>query len=359
MKRLVLLALVAAAVLPGTAVAGTVSYDAGAFSFTAAPGEANYLTLKTANDCDGLPAPCLSFTDSPSYPVAAPPACVADAFLGIRCPLPTSVVLTLGDGIDWVLDWDGPSVIHGGAGGDVLRGNGGDDVLDGGDGIDVLIGGPGNDQVDGGAGNDVLESYMSGLGLDGPIGPADTAGADVLRGGPDVDSVDYEARTDPLTLTLDGRANDGAPNERDDIANDVEIVYGGSAADTLIGNRGPNVLGGIGGNDLIRGGAGDDRLDGGPGNDLVQGGNGADTLFGGGENDILDGGRGRDHIYGEYVTGCGLTQCVGGADVIYARDGGIDTIDCGAGTDRALLDWADRLIDTSDCERTRYPRRRR
>jgi Ca2+-binding RTX toxin-like protein len=348
-----LLAILVLLALPASALAGTASYDGATLRFTAAPGEVNYLTLKTTTSCAGLAAPCLSVADSPSYPLVAPPGCVADDFLGIRCPLPESVVLDLGDGIDWLSDWDGPSVVHGGPDGDVIRGNDGNDVLEGDDGRDVLIGGPGDDVVSGGPGGDVLESYMSGLGLDGPISPADTAGADTLRGGADNDIADYEARTDPLTIVLDGQPNDGAPGERDNIASDVEIVQGGSGGDALTGNRGPNVLAGLGGNDTIRGAGGDDELDGGNGNDTVLGGNGSDSLFGGPENDVLDGGRGSDRVYGEYATGCGLLSCVGGSDLIRARDGRYDSVDCGAGTDRAILDRVDRLIDATDCERVR------
>ena len=347
-RLLVPLILVAAAALPASALAGTAAYDAGSFRFSAAPGEANYVHLESTTSCDGLAAPCLSFRDSPVYPVAAPAGCIDDPFLGILCPLPSSVVIDVGDGVDFVTDWDGPSSIHAGPGEDVIRGEGGNDVVDGGDGVDVLIGGPGSDTVNGGPAGDILESYIDGLGFSGPIEPADTAGADSLSGGPGNDTVSYEARNDPITVAIDGQANDGAPGEGDDIASDVEIVKGGTAGDTMTGSGGPNWFYGMDGNDNIQGGAGDDNLRGDGGDDTVLGEDGTDDVSGGGEDDVLDGGRGTDHVYGEYVNGCIVRICVGGADEIRARDGARDVVDCGEGTDRAALDQLDETIDT--CE---------
>lgn len=347
-----LLALLCLLALPASAYAGTATFDGAAFHFTAAPGEANYLSLTTTTGCAGLAAPCLSVADSPSYPLAPPAGCAADAFLGIRCPLPRSVILDLGDGLDWLSDWNGASVIHAGDGGDVIRGNGGDDVLDGGTGIDILVGGPGDDAIDGGPGNDFLESYMSGLGFDGPVSADYTAGADRLHGGADIDTVDYRPRTDPLTIALDGRANDGAQGEGDDVAADVEVVFGGSAKDTLVGDGHPNTLAGAEGDDVLRGRGGDDTLDGGPGRDALAGGPRGDLLLGGGDGDLLYGGPGIDRLYGEYATGCVL-GCLPGADRIRARDGAPDFVDCGPGTDRALLDRLDRTIDAWSCERAR------
>ena len=181
----------------------------------------------------GLAAPCFAFFDSPFYPIAPPAGCVEDVSLGIVCPIPASVTIELGDKLDLVEDWDGPSAIDAGEGADVVRGKGGDDVLLGADGADVLIGGPGNDALDGGAGADTLESYYGGYGVDGGIDPSDTAGSDVLFGGAGNDSVSYEARTDPLTITVDGVADDGAPGENDDIRLDVEVVQGSESDDVM------------------------------------------------------------------------------------------------------------------------------
>ena len=350
---LILLASIAAA-SPAAAYAGTATFDGETFSYTAAPGEANAVVAKTTDTCGGLAAPCFAFFDSPFYPIAPPAGCVEDVSLGIVCPIPASVTIELGDKLDLVEDWDGPSAIDAGEGADVVRGKGGDDVLLGADGADVLIGGPGNDALDGGAGADTLESYYGGYGVDGGIDPSDTAGSDVLFGGAGNDSVSYEARTDPLTITVDGVADDGAPGENDDIRLDVEVVQGSESDDVMAGGDEPNVLIGGGGDDVIRGGGGDDEIGGAEGSDLVLGNEGADRVSGGGEDDVVHGGPGRDKLYGEWGEGCGFRLCVGGADQIIADDGEQDHVECGDGTDEASLDRVDTtLIGVSDCENVR------
>ncbi len=56
----------------------------------------------------------------------------------------------------------------------------------------------------------------------------------------------------------------------------IENAFGGSGADTLIGNDADNLLRGGGGDDLISGGAGNDVLAGDAGNDTLRGGAGQD-----------------------------------------------------------------------------------
>ena len=349
-----LLLLLLALLAPATANAGTATFDGAAFTYTAAPGEANGILAKTTGTCGELPAPCFAFFDSAVYDMAPPPGCVEDASLGILCPIPASVAIDAGDMLDLVVDWDGPSTIRAGDGGDVIRGKGGDDHLLGDDGADVLIGGPGDDALAGGAGADTLESYIGGYGIDGGIDPSDTAGRDVLSGGAADDSVSYEARTDPRTLTVGDGGDDGAPGEGDDILADVEVVQGGEADDAIGGDGGPNVLVGGGGDDVIRGGAGDDDVGGAEGSDLVLGNEGADIVAGGGEDDTVHGGPGHDRLYGEWGEGCGLRLCVGGADTIIADDGETDHVECGDGTDQASLDRVDTtLLIGPDCENVR------
>ncbi|HYZ79523.1 MAG TPA: calcium-binding protein [Gaiellaceae bacterium] len=177
------------------------------------------------------------------------------------------------------------------------------------------------------------------------------------------------------------------------------IVMGSAGPDTLLGTKGP---------DLIVGGAGHDELYGGRGNDVVHGGTGKDHLYGGDGNDVLDGGplndswpvdppyrrerllggAGNDvfvsHVGGAVVMGGTgddtidgrdrLTRChvragsrmlasggplcaqwllAGpGDDVIRARDGNLDMIDCSGGHDVvAGLDPIDQGM--SGCERVR------
>ena len=100
-------------------------------------------------------------------------------------------------------------------------------------------------------------------------------------------------------------------------------IVGTAKGEYLAGGGHDDVILGLGGNDTLLGGAGDDRIEGGPGNDVITGGGGADRLFGG-----------------------------PGSDTINAADGERDTIDCGAGRDRASADSFDvvkncEVVDTS------------
>ena len=120
-----------------------------------------------------------------------------------------------------------------------------------------------------------------------------------------------------MTATLDALANDGVEGEGDHIYLDVEAVVGGSAGDTLTGS------------------AEADGLFGGPGPDTLEGRGGADVIDGEADN-----------------------------DTILARDGAVDDIDCGAGTDTAIVDSADKVVgcetvSTPPPRRHRRPRCRR
>lgn len=162
------------------------------------------------------------------------------------------------------------------------------------DAAEVLPGTPGNDSLYGRAGDDVLLGGPGEDELDGGLG------ADALSGGPDRDAVSYEGA--PVDVTLDGVANDGIPGERDNVLLDTEDVYGTEGPDKLTGNGLDNILDGNGGNDQIVGGPG------------------VDGLFGG-----------------------------EGDDIINSRDGSPDTVDCGPGTDVAIIDSRD-SNGVVDCE---------
>jgi hypothetical protein len=152
---------------------------------------------------------------------------------------------------------------------------------------DAIYGRGGNDQIDGGGGNDDLDGGL---------------GGDDLRGGAGNDAVSYPSGEAGVTVTIDDAANDGGPLEGDNVHTDVEGAYGGAGDDKLVGS------------------GADNTLDGGAGNDVLVGGDGVDGLYGG---------RDRDDVR--------------------ARDGEVDTVDCGPGRDRAQLDPAD--LDKG-CERT-------
>ena len=103
--------------------------------------------------------------------------------------------------------------------------------------------------------------------------------------------------------------------------------------------------------DDIRAGAGDDVVFGRGGADRVTGGAGADTVDGEAGADILAGGHGDDALTG----GPGLDRLFGGPgrDLIRARNGGRDRVDCGPGRDTAILDPRDVAFR---CEVVRRPR---
>ena len=96
------------------------------------------------------------------------------------------------------------------------------------------------------------------------------------------------------------------------------------------------------GDDVVLGRAGADRVTGGAGADTVDGEAGADVLAGGPGDDALTGGPGLDRLFGGP-----------GRDLIRARNGGRDRVDCGPGRDTAILDARDVALR---CEVVRRPR---
>jgi Ca2+-binding RTX toxin-like protein len=132
-----------------------------------------------------------------------------------------------------------------------------------------------------------------------------------------------------------------------------------AGAKRIIGNRGSNTLVATGvrdgvwgraGHDLVSGGASADAIHGEAGNDVLLGDNGNDTIWGGGGNDTILGGSGRDTIRGEW--GSDVVDSGPGNDVVLmdTNDGHIDSIDCGTGRDRVVLNRGDRAIN---CESVR------
>jgi Ca2+-binding RTX toxin-like protein len=129
-----------------------------------------------------------------------------------------------------------------------------------------------------------------------------------------------------------------------------DIINGLGGDDTIFGDACNDVAklhaaqAGVDGNDKLIGGDGNDRLYGAGANDTLRGNAGNDRLYGGGGNDTLDGGRGRNSYSGG-----------AGKDVIKARNGKRETVNCGRGRrDRATVDRKDRV---KGCERVRRPRR--
>jgi D-alanyl-D-alanine carboxypeptidase len=111
----------------------------------------------------------------------------------------------------------------------------------------------------------------------------------------------------------------------------VAPPHGTSGDDKLTGTKHADVLKGLAGNDKLLGGRGSDRLIGGKGNDKLLGGPGRD----------------------EFNMEAGVQLSAPGDDVINARDGGKDEINCGAGHDIATVDASEDGV--YDCEEVREP----
>ena len=422
-------AVVLVVVLPAVADAATVSVQDGVLRYTAAAGEHNAPTFGADSDFFTVSDPSVLITHGPGCLVGAPShtvACdraaatsaradlgdLADT-LNVDATMPLRVVAHGGDGDD---------VLRGGAHADTLTGDGANDKLDGRGGGDGLLGGAGSDTADyssrtsnvrvtldnvtndgedseddnvhadvekviGGAGSDTLigdgaaNSLIGGGGNDLLQG---LGGADTLDGGAGtVNTVTYEEKTNPLTVSVDGAANDGIANEHDNVRH-VQIIFGGAAADILVGNGGTNMIYGGPGNDTLRGLGGNDILFGEKGADVLDGGDGTgdeavysdatagvfasndgvandgvsddgvagerdnvepsienitggpfdDHLIGNDSANVLAGGTGNDRL--EARGAADQLQGGGGDDWITGDDGN-DTVKAGAGNDTVLL----------------------
>jgi Ca2+-binding RTX toxin-like protein len=329
---LVLVGLLAAA----PAQAGTVASDGRTITFTAAPGEANEVTVIPSPTQPGF----VVVGDSVAPAIAPGSDCqrksASSTQVSCRVTGTVTLVASLGDGRDRFNNAvHAPSIVDAGEG---------DDLLFGGDGDDTLIGGPGDDD------------FYPDWEIDPITNPTDTVnGRDVIVGGDGRDSVGYGEHPAPLAVSLNDVADDGVAGEGDNVHADVEEVSGSL--------RGPNTL---------IGAAAADRLSGGPTADVLVGGEGDDSLFGGGGDDRLDGDGGRDTLVG----GDGNDQIDGGADedsvaggagddAVSSRDGVYEPqIDCQEGTDTLRADPAFLLpdppfiaIESADaaCERVDLP----
>ena len=112
-------------------------------------------------------------------------------------------------------------------------------------------------------------------------------------------------------------------------------------------------MSGAGGNDTITTLNGPDGVDGGAGDDRIVGGL---------DNDTITGGPGRDAIFADSTGSfCGIFSCTVpfGNDTVNARDGEVDSIDCGIGADRAVIDAFDTHANCETVEVARGPESRR
>ncbi|WP_167288834.1 calcium-binding protein [Nocardioides seonyuensis] len=343
--------------------------------YTASPGVNNYPFV--AGDAGSLliSDPAETMVPGAGCVLTDPP--YADQVL---CPMPAALRLELGDGEDRdLLDQTLPSLtitVVGGSGNDALSANNDVDnvvTLDGGDGDDVLngmrfadtlLGGAGKDALHGNGGDDALHGGDGDDHLEPDTYP-DVVGNDLVDGGPGFDSVQDWASmtTDPafaISVTVDGLANDGRPSgERDNViaVERFDAIapghYGlGDTNDSIdLPNYGTSVVLGNAGADTITGNDGTETIDGGAGDDTLEGGYGHDTITGG---------PGRDTIFADETSQrCSyLTDCVVvpfGNDLILARDGEADVIDCGVGDDRAVVDPVDTATNCEEVDSNSAP----
>lgn len=342
MRRLIL-PLFLLLTLPASAGAAEVHVEGTTVVYTAAPGELNAFT----GSLNRLEGDSNTYYVSDSVPITVGAGCEKEEFYDYtRCPLPGpgTMRVDLGDGSD-TGELQVPGSLAGGAGDDKLRGRPtGPQTLDGGDG---------NDDLDGDVG-----TYCN-------VGGQDPVAPDVLIGGGGLDRVTYARQTAGVVVTIDDKADDGVPGEGDDVRTDVENVTAEQSCNDVVnqvtGSEGPNdievdgVARGQGGDDTLSGsgtldgGAGNDQLVGFRGNDVLVGGDGDDYLEGGFGDDAIDGGAGKDSYVGDTTA----TNTIGvGNDTINARDGVAESVSCGPGSDKAIVDATDDVaIDTQNlCE---------
>jgi Ca2+-binding RTX toxin-like protein len=259
------------------------------------------------------------------------------------------------DGDDHLFGKQGPDVIVGLGGDDIIESRRGNDLVCGGRGPDHLSGGPGNDRLYTGPGNNDVQG---------------NAGNDILQGGPGGDdNANFIAAPRGVFASIPKGFARGEGH--DTILPGIDELFGSiKYGDTLIGDKRPQLIVGLGGDDKLKGGAGwdelaggagDDRIDGGPGSsdllddydfggpgtrggvrlDLAAGtevGHGTDTLksiegsFGSEGDDVLIGGPASEVLIGKE----GNDTISGGAGPdLVEGDGGLDKLDGGPGTDYA------------------------
>ncbi len=241
---------------------------------------------------------------------------------------------------------------------DRIDGGGGDDRIVAGAGDDRLTGGRGDDRLEGGTGDDTYRVLPG----DGEDVIVDAGGSDRLDfgGGITMGDLRYE-RDDEALHVLYGDGDritiedwTGAGRLETFVFDGTAVaapLVGTSAADTLIGGAGDDVIHGLGGNDRLRGGDGNDilvggpgkdRLRGGAGDDLLEGGGGRDRLRGSGGNDVLEGGEGRDRLRGG--PGDDILRGGPGNDRLRGGDGS-DVLLGGPGKDRLRGGAGDDLLE--------------
>jgi hemolysin type calcium-binding protein len=315
------------------------------FSYTAAPGEVNRLTLSEA------PGGGVLVVDTAGVTLGR--GClrpVAGDNTRARCRSPEGLPIngggaTLGDGDDVATDTATTTAVgtslSGGPGNDRLTGG----TVDGGDGNDVI---KGDGIIKGGKGNDVMTG-SGGAGYDSFDESEPNNGSDTINGGGgETNIVDYTKRTKPVHVDFEGDRDDGEAGENDQLSKDMDSADGGRGNDVFAGNARSNIFSGYSGADRLTGAGGDDVLYAyniiGPGP-----GKPADTLDGGAGDDRLEGSNGPNRL--KPGSGQDDVASFGGNDRVPARDRSIDILRCGKGRDTLKLDVRD--FFGRGCERVR------
>jgi Ca2+-binding RTX toxin-like protein len=374
-------ALVAATSLAGSATAATVEISGSTLTVRGATGEENGLTVSLG--ASGK----IKMNDTEQPISSFPPACAnEDGTTAVECPMPTKLVVELGDMPDVFRTGGLPGTVaievYGGPGTDDLHAgldtnaaNGASRLLDGGDGNDKVIGsdfadtlrgGAGDDEVKGWGGADAVEGGEGNDTLSGDLAPdrepTTRVGADVVDGGGGLDTFrDYDGNA-TVAVTMDGAANDGRAGEGDNLKSLEEIdTFVAGTFDMGEGDEKVLVFSHTLGLTTVRGNGGVDWLEGEASTpERFEGGAGADHLEGGWGDDVIVGGSGQDTILGDsdeaycgtFGGNCTVPQ---GNDVIEARDGEVDLIDCGVGTDRAVVDANDVVANCETVEKPAGP----
>jgi Ca2+-binding RTX toxin-like protein len=206
---------------------------------------------------------------------------------------------------------DGTSVVE--------LGGEGDDTLNGGPSEDVLVDGPGTgaDTLNAGAGDDAL---------------LHNGGKDVLEGGPGSDLFLSVSVCDGERIV----GGIGGPNDRDN-ASWARLGGGGVYANLSTG-----VAGRVAGESPSCPSESFDHLE------------GISDLEGSEGNDVLIGNESSNQLLGH--TGADIYRAMGGEDTVFANSGSRDlAIDCGEGTDAAVIDFAATIGDPAPvgCESVR------
>ena len=273
---------------------------------------------------------------------------------------------------------DGSDTLYGDGGDDIIHGGSGNDTLDGGTGKNQLFGEAGEDVIQvaynstdnilaGGTGNDTLtggnftDTYVFNLG-DGKDTITDydagNAAIDTLRFGAGILASDITTRrvnsdlvflhsngTDQVTVkdwfsgaTTDAGVVINSILERVEFADGTFWTWADIVATGLnqVGTTAAETLIGWSGNDIIHGGSGNDTLSGGAGVNQLYGDAGNDTIMVAttSKGNTLVGGSGNDTLTGGYFTDTYVFNLGDGRDVITDYDAGnaaTDTLRFGTG----------------------------